>query len=116
MLKRIIFFLILIIFSNPLFAGWFTGAAPLEIRLPCFDTRFILSFAGLYENFYTSELDYALRYFTPLTDGKFINDDSDYDWAFAVSLGYFFPCSSNDVQLSYFYFDSEEKEHIRRHD
>lgn len=112
--KRIITFLFFFILPNSLFAGWPTGAGPLQIRIPCFNTRWIMAFTGIYENFYTPELDYAIRYPIEFIEGRVRNDDSDYDWGFTGTLGYVFPCSANDIQASYNYFDSEEVDHTRR--
>lgn len=115
-IQSLALFLTLICSSLSSYAGILTTACPLEVRLPCFNTRYIFAFTGLYQKAYVPEDDYVLDYSnTFFVAGRFNNNQTDFNWGLIATFGYVFPCSSNDVQADYIYFLTEQKDVTRRH-
>lgn len=91
-----------------------TGSSKFDVKVPCYRGGLTFGLAGLYLKPSTSELDYALAFPAEddTTDGKYHSVDSKYDWGYKISLGYLFPCSGNDITLSYTSFNKGSKENL----
>lgn len=81
---------------------------------------FIFGLTGLYWRPSTPHLDYALAYpvfdtaaGTIFTNGRYHSVDHKYDWGFKANIGYVFPCSANDVNVTYTHWDNDDDDHIR---
>lgn len=85
-----------------------------DVNVPCFNGGLTFGLAGLYLRPSTSEIDYALVYptITESTNGSVKSVDPDYDWGYRVNVGYMFPCTGNDVSLTYTNFKSSDKDAV----
>lgn len=91
----------------------------LAVCVPKFCGGFTLGIAGLYWEPSTSHLDYALTYPEPtvLGDddssvGRYHSNNPSFAWGFKANIGYVFPCSGNDVVLSWTQYDNNNKHNI----
>lgn len=87
----------------------------LNVSIPVFNGGLTFGLAGLYLKPTTSELDYAVTY--PAIDntdnGRYQSVNADFDWGYKASIGYIFPCTGNDVRLSYSYFNNTTKDNLK---
>jgi hypothetical protein len=94
-----------------------TDAAPFQVNIPNLTPGIEVGFTGYALRPSSNDEDYAvvgptfgtiaLPTTTSLTyDVQSV--DPDYDWAFAVMLGYIFPCSGNDIRASWIHFDNSD--------
>lgn len=87
-----------------------------DVCVPNYCGGFTFGLTGLYWRPSSPLLDYALTYpsayaFTSgsttsvsgstFSNGCYHNTDHRYDWGFKANIGYVFPCSGNDVYLTY---------------
>lgn len=90
-----------------------TGAAPFQIVVPNLKSGVEFTLEGLYLQPTESDLDYAGVANTVSSSPTFVTNadvetlNPDYNFGFRVGLGYVFPDSGNDVQLSWFHFDND---------
>jgi Legionella pneumophila major outer membrane protein precursor len=97
------------------FAAVPTGTPRYNVCIPSFCGGFTFGLAGLYWRPSTPQLDYALT-FPDIDDdfreGHLHNVDPNYNWGFRANIGYVFPCSGNDVLLSYTHFNHSHSNHV----
>lgn len=96
------------------------GTSSCAVCVPSFCGGFTFGLTGLYWRPSTPHLDYALTYpaFDPtgdflFTNGRYHSVDHDYDWGFKANVGYVFPCSGNDVNLTYTHWDNDDHDSVR---
>lgn len=98
------------------FAALPYGSSKFDVCVPSFCGGFTLGLTGLYWRPSAPHLDYALSYpavatsFFPFafTDGRYHSVDPDYDWGFKAEVGYVFPCTGNDINLTYTHYDQDD--------
>lgn len=102
------------------FAALPNGGSRCDVCVPSYCGGFTFGLTGLYWRPTTDHLDYALTFPAvtvpegSLTDdiifsnGRFHRLDHNYDWGFKANIGYVFPCSGNDVNLTYTHWDDSE--------
>lgn len=100
--------------------------SPCNVTVPCYNGGLTFGLAGFYTRPTNDNLAYAVVY--PLAEnidaveegllkhGKVKSLSPDYDWGYRVSLGYIFPCSSYDVNVTYSNFNNTTKDNVVYHD
>ncbi len=104
------------------FAALPTGvSSKCDVSVPNYCGGFTFGLTGLYWRPSTPHLDYALTYPTLdvdptggflFTNGRYHSVDHDYDWGFKANIGYVFPCSGNDVNLTYTHWDNDHQHNV----
>lgn len=85
----------------------------LDVSVPSLCGGFTFGVTGLYWRPSVPYLDYALSFSTVSSVGSSYNSfDPDHDWGYKINVGYIFPCSGNDVQLTYTHYDQDESHHL----
>lgn len=102
------------------FAAIPTDAAPFQLVVPNLKPGLDITLEGLWLKPTSSDFDYASTAFTTTGQnnagdlitttgsGSFHSVDPDYEFGFRVGLGYTFPESGNDVQLSWTHFGNSD--------
>lgn len=93
---------------------------PTLVNVPQLPGGFVLGVSGFYlePSATNGDLDFASvnvnnNNNTTIFASKLHSVDASYDWGWGANVGYIFPNTGNDVNLSYFYFDSSnEDNHI----
>lgn len=99
-----------------------TGTSRCDVCVPSYCGGFTFGLTGLYWRASAPHLDYALSYpsFADdsflFTNGHYHSIDNDYDWGWKANIGYVFPCSGNDVNLTYTHWDNDETDHVANRD
>ena len=106
------------------FAALPTGAGSrCEVTVPSFCGGFTFGLTGLYWRVSSPELDFGVSF---PNNTSFIIDTSDdfsartfhgthnhikhdFNWAWSANIGYIFPCSGNDINLTYTHYDHDKK-------
>ncbi len=106
------------------FAALPTGAASrCDVTVPNFCGGFTFGLTGLYWRVSSPELDFGVSF---PKNTSFIIDTSDdfsarnfhgthnhikhdFNWAWSANIGYIFPCSGNDINLTYTHYDHDKK-------
>jgi hypothetical protein len=118
-MKRISIALAAIGISVGAMAAFPAATNPTEVSIPSLTGGFVIGATGFYlqPSDTKGDLDYASsnvnnNSVTSATAGNAAvnlhNVDPGYDWGWGVNAGYIFPNTGNDVNLSYFHFDSTE--------
>lgn len=111
-------------------AAYTTGGSKYGVCVPSFCGGFTFGIYGLYWRPSAPQLDYALTYpqlpaaqvgttsttLRPNTDlrgGHYHSVDPNYNWGFKVDVGYVFPCTGNDVILTYTNFNHSDDDRVR---
>ncbi len=106
------------------FAALPTGAGSrCAVTVPNFCGGFTFGLTGLYWRVSSPELDFGVSF--PNNDSFIIDttDDfsartfhgthnhikHDFNWAWSANIGYIFPCSGNDINLTYTHYDHDKK-------
>lgn len=94
------------------------GTSRCDVSVPSYCGGFTFGLTGLYWRPSSPQLDYLLSFPAFDTTGDFLfanghhhSVDHDYDWGFKANIGYIFPCSGNDVTLTYTHWDNDDHEH-----
>lgn len=107
MIKKISVGLALLL--SGLSANALADSSPCSATVPSFNGGFTLGISGLYLRPTSDNLDYAVVY--PINangdalSGHVKSAEPDYDWGYRVSAGYLFPCTGNDLTLTYSNFN-----------
>lgn len=95
-----------------------TGTSRCDVSVPNYCGGFTFGVTGLWwrasspqEDFATSFAGIDLVTFAGIGDGSSHHNDHDYDWGFKANVGYIFPCSGNDVNLTYTHWDNDHHGH-----
>lgn len=97
-----------------------TGASSrCDVSVPNFCGGFTFGLTGLYWRVSSPELDFGVSYpNNSFGFGSRLNATSnhlkhDYNWAWSANVGYIFPCSGNDVNLTYTHYDHTRRGEVR---
>lgn len=89
-----------------------------DVSVPSYCGGFTFGLTGLYWRASSPQLDFGASFPSLTVDGDplFNNGnhrhlDHDYDWGFKANIGYIFPCSGNDVNLTYTHWDNDDRHH-----
>jgi hypothetical protein len=92
-----------------------TGAGPTEVSVPQLPGGFVIGLMGDYLQPMSSngDLDYAsVNTGTSPNFASSLNDvDPGYDWGWGANIGYVFPQTGNDINLSYEYLSTSDTNH-----
>lgn len=105
------------------FAALPTGVSSrCDVNVPSFCGGFTFGLTGLYWRVSSPELDFGVSYpnttsfFTDsgdFTSASFHANSNrikhDFNWAWSANIGYIFPCSGNDVNLTYTHYDHDRR-------
>lgn len=87
--------------------------AGVNVCVPNYSGGFLIGVTGLYWR--GSDTSFANGILFPGTSADFFGSgflqhdrDRDYDWGYQINLGYVFPCSGTDVQLTYTHYDQDD--------
>lgn len=109
MLKKIIFAAFLLANISLSQAALPTGATLYDVNLPSLRGRALVSVRALHFETAILQSDYALTYppntvdslgLTSFNEGQYHNLDPDSRWNIQISVGYIFPCTSNDITVA----------------
>lgn len=103
------------------FAALPTGVSSrCDVTVPNFCGGFTFGLTGLYWRASSPELDFSVSY--PNTTAFFDTSEDfrtfdatshrikhDFNWAWSANVGYIFPCSGNDVNLTYTHYDHDRQ-------
>lgn len=96
-----------------------TGTSRCDVTAPSYCGGFTFGLTGLWwratspqQEFATSFNDIDLVDFIGLGDAHGHDHDHDYEWGFKANVGYIFPCSGNDVNLTYTHWDNDNDRHL----
>lgn len=93
-----------------------TGAQPFQIVVPNLKSGLEFTVEGLYLQPSNDDLAYAtvfqLSDEATLSNSNVHNVDPGYDFGFRVGIGYVFPNSGNDIQLSWTHFDNDDTDSL----
>ena len=101
------------------FASLPANSARCKVSEPSYCGGLTVGLTGLYWRPSTSHLDYALTYDPFVEDTSIFNGgdyhsfSSNYDWGYRIELGYVFPCTGKDINLSYTDYDHKHANHLR---
>jgi Legionella pneumophila major outer membrane protein precursor len=86
-----------------------TGKAQLGIGIPCYNGGLSFGLAGLYLKPSTSQLDIPEFFSDNIRPRSAHVDtiDPHYAWGYYINVDYVFPCSGNDVRLSYTHYETD---------
>lgn len=91
-----------------------TGTSRCDVSVPNYCGGFTFGVTGLWwrasspeQDFATSFADIDLVTFDGLGDAHSHRNKHDYEWGFKANVGYIFPCSGNDVNLTYTHWDND---------
>lgn len=111
-MKRIIF-AFLFLLALQVKAAVPTSAGEFNVCVPLFHGNLELGATGIWLKSSTSDLEYALVFPSILNqEGRFKSDHPGVDFGYQIYLGYIFPCSGNDLRLTYTDFFSRERDHV----
>lgn len=84
--------------------------SPDHVLVPCFKGGFEFGLTGAYMRSDYHKVDYALRDtdFNYVVDGKYLDIDSEYHFAWGAMIGWRFANTANDLRLSYFDLNSDD--------
>jgi hypothetical protein len=105
-MKRLSLALAAIGFSGSIFAALPAATDPTVVNVPLLDGGFVIGVSGYYlqPSPTHGDLDYASA--NPNTTTPFSSSlrsvDPGYDWGWGANIGYIFPQTGNDINLSYF--------------
>lgn len=110
-------------FAANALAGVPIGNSKFGVAVPSFCGGFYFGVSGLWWRAHTDHLDYAVTYphFNADGTGNYNGghyhsiDPHKYDWGWHGKVGYIFPCTGNDVQLSYTYNRNREHSWTEHH-
>lgn len=98
------------------FAALPAASDPTLVNVPQLPGGIVAGISGYYlkNSDSNGDLDYALANVlnasgTPISVA-IKNLDSDYSWGWGANLGYIFPNTGNDVNISYFHFDNDDND------
>lgn len=105
-------------FSANSLAGLPSGTSRCDVTVPSYCGGFTFGLTGLWwratspqQDFATSFSDFDLVTLDGIGDAHRHNHDHDYEWGFKANVGYVFPCSGNDVNLTYTHWDNDHRAH-----
>lgn len=103
MMKKITLLLIAAGLSSQVLAALPTGIGEMEVSAPVFKNNYIFGVSALLLKASVPELDYALVYPSAITDGggAYAHVRPGYHLGYQLEFGYFLPCSSNAIRLTY---------------
>jgi hypothetical protein len=92
-----------------------TSAAPFQVVVPNLKSGVELTLEGLYVQPTSSDLGYNTLFTFPNSNNNNVNATVNYlkpkfDFGFRAAVGYIFPNSGNDVQLSWTHFDHSDND------
>ncbi len=114
----------LILGLGVLFAGYATtslAALPTgvssrcDVCVPSYCGGFTFGLTGLYWRPSSPQFEYGINFPNGAStdQGHHHYVDHNYNWGFKANIGYVFPCSGNDVNLTYTHWDHNEKDSAR---
>jgi hypothetical protein len=90
-----------------------------SVCVPSYCGGFTFGVTGLYWRASTPENDFAVSFPSLDNDGRFLftggnfnHHNHRYDWGWKANIGYVFPCSGNDVVLTYTNWNNSHNHHI----
>jgi hypothetical protein len=105
--------------ANSLAALPATSGSRCDVCVPTYCGGFTFGLYGLYWRATSPETDFALSFPGFNNDGSFLftggnfhHHDHRYDWGWKADIGYVFPCSGNDVVLTYTHWDNSHRRHL----
>lgn len=114
-------------FAANSFAALPTGTSRCDVSVPSYCGGFTFGLTGLYWRASSSGEDFANTFpgadfsftpttpfdaFTSLGSGDRRHHRYDYDWGFKANVGYIFPCSGNDINLTYTHWDHDHHRNV----
>lgn len=115
-MKRLSIALMALGLSASSFAALPAATDPTLVAVPQLPGGFVIGATAYYlePTFTNGDLDYASFNFG--TTSTFFSSlqhvEPDYDWAWGANVGYIFPNTGNDVNLSYFHLDLDHNESV----
>lgn len=103
--------------SASIFAALPAATDPTLINIPQLPGGLVIGVSGEYlqPSASNGDLDYAqIRQTLPASNNSNIIKyvDPGYSWGWNANLGYVFPETGNDINLTYFHFDSEDSDNL----
>lgn len=108
-------------FSTFAFASLAAASSPTEVTVPQLPGGFFIGGTGLYlqPSLNNGDLDYAAIRNRSVSTGanlvanpKVVQVEPGYDWGWGVNLGYEFPQTGNDINLSYIHLDTKDSDSV----
>ncbi|MBA2654787.1 MAG: hypothetical protein H0U71_06945 [Gammaproteobacteria bacterium] len=112
-MKKITLFLATFALSLSAYGALPTGSGEFEVDMPLFNRAFEFGARALFIKTSAPEVDYALLFPSPTSrsDGRYKSSRPSYDFGYKLYLGYFIPCSGNDIRLTYSDFEQKDRSH-----
>lgn len=108
-------------FAADSFAALPEGSSRCTLRAPFYCGGLTFGLTGLWwraaspqQNFAATPEEFDLLNFERVANSHDHDFDHDYDWGLKASLGYIFPCSNADINLTYTRWDNENDAHLER--
>lgn len=97
--------------------GFASLPAPCKVTALSFCGSFLLGITGLYWRPTVGQTDYAqifegTDFDLGLGNNHFVNLNHRYDWGFKADVGYLFPCSATELNLTYTNFNHHQRDFV----
>jgi hypothetical protein len=110
--------------ASTAWAAYPTGTSACDVNVPSYCGGFTFGVSGLYWRPSSSHRQYGATVldedigdigqddFSILSRTRPHAIDPNFDWGFRVNAGYIFPCSGNDIKLTYTHFNSSDNDTV----
>lgn len=90
---------------------------PCKVTAPSYCGNFLFGVTGLYWRSTVGQTDYAQIFHDGdlvlgLSDNHFVNVNHHYDWGFKANVGYLFPCSATELDLTYTNYNHHQRDFV----